>query len=175
MQPHASAPLPRWATMRGMKFRFSILTMLVCTATLAVAFAACFWINVPEWTEVTHPAPDTTHETTYLEHSPRISEVTWRMAWAGPLSIGLALGAVWFVRSADMKFRFTIRDLLWLSAFVAVCVAWWLDHRANRYVTTVSEDGQTMTIMDKKTGAQFGLPMPPAIPPEAAAASTAGP
>ena len=29
-----------------------------------------------------------------------------------------------------MRLRFTIRDLLWLTALVAVCVAWWLDHRA---------------------------------------------
>ena len=30
---------------------------------------------------------------------------------------------------AQMNFRFTIRDLLWLTALVAVCIAWWLDHR----------------------------------------------
>ena len=28
-----------------------------------------------------------------------------------------------------MRLRFTIRDLLWLAALVAVCVAWWVDHR----------------------------------------------
>ena len=32
---------------------------------------------------------------------------------------------------AGMKLRFSIRDLLWLAALVAVCVAWWVDH--NRY------------------------------------------
>jgi len=26
-------------------------------------------------------------------------------------------------------FRFTIRDVLWLTALVAVGVGWWLDHR----------------------------------------------
>jgi hypothetical protein len=26
--------------------------------------------------------------------------------------------------------RFTIRDLLWLAALMAVCVAWWVDHRS---------------------------------------------
>ena len=34
-----------------------------------------------------------------------------------------------------MRLRFTIRDLLWLTAVAAVCMAWWLDHRrltANR-------------------------------------------
>ena len=28
-----------------------------------------------------------------------------------------------------MRLRFTIRDLLWLAVVVAVCAAWWLDHR----------------------------------------------
>jgi hypothetical protein len=27
-------------------------------------------------------------------------------------------------------FRFTIRDVLWLTVVVAILVAWWLDHRA---------------------------------------------
>jgi len=26
-------------------------------------------------------------------------------------------------------FRFTIRDVLWLTAVVALLVAWWIDHR----------------------------------------------
>jgi hypothetical protein len=29
-----------------------------------------------------------------------------------------------------MRFRFTIRDLLWLTALVAIGVGWWLDHRS---------------------------------------------
>jgi hypothetical protein len=28
-----------------------------------------------------------------------------------------------------MRFRFTIRDLLWLTAMIALAVGWWLDHR----------------------------------------------
>ena len=28
-----------------------------------------------------------------------------------------------------MRFRFTIRDLLWLTALVANGAGWWLDHR----------------------------------------------
>jgi hypothetical protein len=27
-----------------------------------------------------------------------------------------------------MRFRFTIRDLLWLTVVVALAVAWWVDH-----------------------------------------------
>jgi hypothetical protein len=32
-----------------------------------------------------------------------------------------------------MRFRFTIRDLLWLTALVAVSVGWWLDHRESKF------------------------------------------
>ncbi len=28
-----------------------------------------------------------------------------------------------------MKFRFTIRDLLWLTVVAALAVGWWIDHR----------------------------------------------
>jgi cation transporter-like permease len=28
-----------------------------------------------------------------------------------------------------MRLRFTIRDLLWLTAVVGLAVGWWLDHR----------------------------------------------
>jgi hypothetical protein len=31
--------------------------------------------------------------------------------------------------SEPMRFRFTIRDLLWLTVVVAFAVGWWLDHR----------------------------------------------
>jgi hypothetical protein len=29
-------------------------------------------------------------------------------------------------------FRFTIRDVLWLTVVVAASVAWWIDHRSHR-------------------------------------------
>jgi hypothetical protein len=28
-----------------------------------------------------------------------------------------------------MRLRFNIRDLLWLTAVVALAIAWWIDHR----------------------------------------------
>ena len=41
-----------------------------------------------------------------------------------------------------MRFRFTIRDLLWLTSVVALDVGWWLDHRQSaeqsvRYLQTI--------------------------------------
>jgi hypothetical protein len=36
-------------------------------------------------------------------------------------------------------FRFTIRDLLWLTALVAMAIGWWLDHaRTQRFDATVA-------------------------------------
>jgi hypothetical protein len=35
-----------------------------------------------------------------------------------------------------MRLRFTIRDLLWLTVLVAVCVAWWLDRRSTASLVT---------------------------------------
>jgi hypothetical protein len=32
-----------------------------------------------------------------------------------------------------MRFRFTIHDLLWLTALVAMGLAWWVDHRRMAY------------------------------------------
>jgi hypothetical protein len=44
-----------------------------------------------------------------------------------------------------MRFRFTIRDLLWLTLVVAVGTGWWLDHRPDsekptlRFSSTIHE------------------------------------
>jgi hypothetical protein len=32
--------------------------------------------------------------------------------------------------TSPMRFRFTIRDLLWLTLVAAVLVAWWVDRRS---------------------------------------------
>ena len=32
-----------------------------------------------------------------------------------------------------MRLRFSIHDLLWLTLVVAILVAWWLDHKPQRY------------------------------------------
>jgi hypothetical protein len=41
----------------------------------------------------------------------------------------LRLGRTSQRRDNPMRLRFTIRDLLWLAALVAVCVGWWFDSR----------------------------------------------
>ena len=37
-----------------------------------------------------------------------------------------------FGASIEMKLRFTVRDMLWLLALVAVCVGWMIDHNRPR-------------------------------------------
>jgi hypothetical protein len=39
-----------------------------------------------------------------------------------------------------MRLRFSIRDLLWLTALVAVCIVWWLDRSQLRFRLTMAED-----------------------------------
>jgi predicted RNA methylase len=40
-----------------------------------------------------------------------------------------------------MRFRFTIRDLLWLTALLAMGLAWWVDHgkQVNRYQLLIDD------------------------------------
>jgi hypothetical protein len=45
-----------------------------------------------------------------------------------------------------MRFRFTIRDLLWLTVVVALCVAWYLDHwrQSDMWWIIEQRNGQTI-------------------------------
>jgi hypothetical protein len=53
-----------------------------------------------------------------------------------------------------MRLHFTIRDLLWLTALLAMGLAWWVDHRAlsrpPAYTLKVAKDDFIIT--DTKTG-----------------------
>jgi hypothetical protein len=64
-----------------------------------------------------------------------------------------------------MKFSFTIRDLLWLTALCAVLVAWWMDRSLTPPTTAAppavgryqliggSESIESPTMLDTATGA----------------------
>jgi demethoxyubiquinone hydroxylase (CLK1/Coq7/Cat5 family) len=39
-----------------------------------------------------------------------------------------------------MRFRFTIRDLLWFMVVMALAVGWWTDVKSRRYAVGVYED-----------------------------------
>ena len=48
-------------------------------------------------------------------------------------------------------FRFTIRDLLWLTILVAVLVVWWLEHRT--YEQARLRDAQKIELLEKQAAA----------------------
>jgi len=51
-----------------------------------------------------------------------------------------------------MRFRFSIRDLLWLTLVVAVLLAWWVDHRRIKgFRVTVYVKGMTW-VTSSETG-----------------------
>jgi hypothetical protein len=83
--------------MPGTRFQFSILTMLVCTAALAVATAACVSapVRVKFMTDYAFPM-GTTYDDLLLP--PTGSEAVVRMAWAGPLAVFVALCLLWASR-----------------------------------------------------------------------------
>ena len=49
-----------------------------------------------------------------------------------------------------MRFRFTIRDLLWLTALLAMGIGWWVDHReqADRYRQLATMSNVPATLVD---------------------------
>jgi hypothetical protein len=53
-----------------------------------------------------------------------------------------------------MRLRFTIRDLFWLTALVAMALAWWVDHRelSRPPAYTVRVTDVDFIIQDTKTG-----------------------
>jgi hypothetical protein len=55
----------------------------------------------------------------------------------------------------SMKLRFSIRDLLWLTALCAVLVAWWMDHKPQRYEINqmnTTSSGTFPILVDNETG-----------------------
>src|SRR5262245_24285838 len=79
-----------------MRFQFSILTILVCTAALAVATAAC--VSVPVRAEQLDVLPGRTYRMIDVELRPRLPDIAERMLWAGPLAIAVGVGGVWVGR-----------------------------------------------------------------------------
>lgn len=66
-----------------------------------------------------------------------------------------------------MRFRFTLRDLLWLTVVAALAVGWWLDHKpptpqryrvVGRDITTIPEPSELL--LDNETGERRTLGRP---------------
>jgi hypothetical protein len=84
--------------MRGTRFQFSILTMLVCTAALAVAIAACVSLPVRFTGDIVLSPTVTVTIAGEAAKSPNPAEVALRMAWAGPLAVFVSLCLLWASR-----------------------------------------------------------------------------
>jgi hypothetical protein len=78
-----------------MRFQFSVLTMLVCTAALAVTIAACVSLQVRTGDVLITDIMGLTYEPKRL---PSGSEIALRMAWAAPLAIAATLTVLWTAR-----------------------------------------------------------------------------
>jgi hypothetical protein len=91
----------------GMRFQFSLLTMLVCTAALALVSAVSVKLDVRDVTVIKmtrfgsawaiDESPDYT-VTKESSHPPTGTEIAWRMAWAGPLAVFVSLCLLWASR-----------------------------------------------------------------------------
>jgi len=55
-----------------------------------------------------------------------------------------------------MRLRFTIRDLFWLTALLAMALAWWVDHRKNyeRWKIDFIAPGTGLMLRDKESPLQ---------------------
>ena len=86
--------------MRGMKFQFSLATLLICMTVLAVVCAICVKVDVVEQVA---PQPGTLRAKfknamqTVVRH-PTAPEVAWRMAMWGTPAIAATLAVLWIVR-----------------------------------------------------------------------------
>ena len=90
-----------------MRFQFSILTMLVCTAVLAVVCAAAARIDVSDRIPMSPPSFGfSSHHEGILEISrpATASDIALRLAWAGPMALLVSLCLLWASRRIAKRF-----------------------------------------------------------------------
>jgi hypothetical protein len=106
--PSRAKPFPAHRLIiRGMKLQFSLTTLLAVTTALAIDSAVCALIGVPEIPVITVtetfgieniPSSEETVTSTAGEHAPNLIELSRRLAWSAPLSIGVTVGVLWTIR-----------------------------------------------------------------------------
>jgi hypothetical protein len=95
----SSVPQPI-GTMPGMRFQFSLATLLVCMTVLGAVAGACLMIDVrlvkhhlamtPGGSEVEHFE--------LIRSKPNAGQAALRMAWSEPLAIAATLAVLWAIR-----------------------------------------------------------------------------
>jgi hypothetical protein len=87
-----------------MKLQFSLATLLVCTAAIAVASYLSVRIEVLETMHFISSATNI-YEGHWepIYRKPMAYEITWRMAWSSPLVVAATLGVLWAVRRLNRR------------------------------------------------------------------------
>jgi hypothetical protein len=88
-----------------MKLEFSLATLLVLVAAIAIATAISVKAQVDTgrirfyWNTVaTDAGPETSREVIRVGRDPSTAEIVWRLTWAWPLSVAITLVLLWIVR-----------------------------------------------------------------------------
>jgi hypothetical protein len=88
--------------MRGMKFRFSLSTLLICLTVLAVVCIACAKIDVVERGYPPNSLRGrfrvSNKTTATFVRKPTTAEAAWRMAWSGPVAVSATVASLWLIR-----------------------------------------------------------------------------
>ena len=93
----------------GMRFQFSILTLLICTAVLAVVCAVSVSLDVHYDAYVPyHPHPDFVgggFEEPEINRPPTGPEVIWRLIYWGLPAVAVTLFLLWLARRLIQQSR----------------------------------------------------------------------
>jgi hypothetical protein len=123
--------------MRGMKFQFSLATILICTAVLAMVSCTATKAWVYETIPITPTSPFSP-STFDNVRKPTNSEIALRIVWAAPLAIAATLLVLWIARNpphfdyvairrkAGLNLRqFGLRFLFFAIAQIAILLCLW--------------------------------------------------
>ena len=81
-----------------MRFQFSLATLLVCMTVLAVVAAISTAMPVHQIVHSYATDEWSMGLTGEFDRQPFVSEITFRLAWAGPLALAATLAALWSIR-----------------------------------------------------------------------------
>ncbi len=93
-----------YGAMASMRFQFSILTMLVCTAAMAVAMTLCLSTPIRGKLIVRDRVAGQIVYEEYQRRPPTNEIILLRMTWAGPLAVFVALCLLWMLRRITKRF-----------------------------------------------------------------------
>jgi ABC-type Fe3+ transport system permease subunit len=81
-----------------MKLQFSLATLLVCVTVLAVVTAISTTIPVHQIVHTYATDEWSMQLSGEFDRQPFVSEITFRVAWGGPLAVAATLAILWAIR-----------------------------------------------------------------------------